>query len=405
MVFDQKNVYTKERGEVLALALEGVKVLDLSRLLPGPFCSMILADFGADVLKVEDTDPGDYMRDLPGLEGSYQTLNRNKQSISLNLKTDKGQEILCKLVEEADVLIEQFRPGVTKRLGIDYPVLKKLNPRLIYCSLTGYGQNGPRALNAGHDINYAALAGVLNLCGLKGQPPVLPGVQIADIGGGALWSAVAILLALIAREKTGEGQLLDIAMLDGSVSFLAAAGSVFFAEGTVPQRGESILSGSFACYRVYETADHKYLSLGALEAKFWAEFCKRLDCPAWIDEQFAPQPRQAQLSLELTKIFKSQTRAEWLDFFKDADICLEPVFDMAEAAADPHLQQRQMIVETELPDGRIVKQIGIPIKCSGTPGLIRSLAPRWGEQTRPILKELGYSDAEVEDLLALGVIK
>lgn len=388
----------------MSLALEGVKVLDLSRLLPGPYCSMILADFGAEVLKVEDTELGDYMRDLPGLEGSYHTLNRNKQSICLNLKTERGQEIFHRLVRDADVLLEQFRPGVTQRLGIDHFTLRKINPKLIYCSLTGYGQDGPRALKAGHDINYLALGGVLGQCGLSEENPVLPGVQIADIGGGALWAAVAILLALWAREKTGEGQYLDVAMLDGSIAFLAAAGAGFLSGDTIPRRGKSILSGSYACYGVYETADGKYLALGALEGKFWADVCRRLGRLTWLEEQFVPQPRQGEIKRELAAIFKSKTREEWQTIFADADVCLDPVFDLDEMAADAHIQKRQMLFQTTMSDGRQGWLLGVPIKCSQTPGGIRSPAPGRGEQTNEVLQRLGYDQTLIESLRSQGVI-
>ena len=389
----------------MLLPLQGIKVLDLSRLLPGPFCSMILADFGAEVWKVEDTDLGDYMREIPGLDASYRILNRNKRSISLNLKTEEGQQVFYRLVREADIVLEQFRPGVAGRLGISYEDLRQINSRLIYCSLTGYGQTGPRAKQAGHDLNYIALAGLLGLCGGPEGPPALPAVQIADIAGGGLWSAVAILLAILARQNTGAGQYIDVSMLDGTISLLALAGAQFFAGGNAPHRGESTLSGSFACYSVYETADGMYLTLGALEEKFWAEFCRRVNHPEWTAEQFAPEPRRGELRSEVAALFRDKTRLEWLEFFQNADICLAPVYSLDEMAGDPHVQARQILQKVKMTDGGPGWQLGMPVKLSQTPGTIRSSAPEWGEHTEELLHYLGYDLKEIKLLKQKGIIR
>ncbi len=380
-------------------------MLDLSRLLPGPFCSMILADFGAEVVKVEDTGLGDYMRNIPGLDASYRIFNRNKQSISLNLKSIEGKEIFYRLVREADVMLEQFRPGVTGRLGISYEDLKVINRGLIYCSLTGYGQDGPRAKRAGHDLNYIALAGILGLCGEADSPPAIPGIQIADMAGGGLWSAVAILLALLARQNTGQGQYIDVAMLDGSISLLALAGAQFFAGGSAPRQGEATLSGSYACYSVYQAADGNYLTLGAVEDKFWSGFCHRVGHPEWISQQYAAEPRRGELRKEVASLFRTKTRLEWLEFFRETDICLEPVCDLLEVTEDPHVKARRILQQTPLPDGTTGWQLGVPVKLSQTPGSIRSIAPGWGEQTEVILSKLGYSEVQINNLKQLGVVR
>lgn len=385
------------------LPLSGIKVLDLSRLLPGPFCSMVLADFGAEVIKVEDTDMGDYMRDMPGLGGSFNSLNRNKKSLALNLKDEAGREVFYRLAKVADVVLEGFRPGVTARLGIDYLSLKVLNPRLVYCSLTGYGQSGPRAARAGHDINYMALAGALDITGEAGGHPVAPGVQVADIGGGAMWAVTGILLALAARDRTGEGQYVDVAMLDGVISWLPLAAATLYATGIPPRRGAGVLTGGYACYRVYQTGDGRYLSLGALEPKFWAAFCRRLGRADLIEDQFAPSPRQQEVISEVEGILTSRTRQEWVEFFDGLDICLEPVLDLAEALAEPHAQAREMLLRD--PAGGEMPLLAVPVKLSATPAAVTSPAPKWGQDTVEVLAAAGYSDGEIAELELAGVIR
>ncbi|HUW63219.1 MAG TPA: CaiB/BaiF CoA-transferase family protein [Spirochaetia bacterium] len=379
----------------MVLALDNIEVLDLSRLLPGPYCSMILADFGARVLKVEDTGRGDYFRTMSALAGGYQTVNRNKKSLALNLKDPRGREIFYRLAARADVVLEGFRPGVTARLGVDYSTLQKLNPRLVYCSLTGYGQEGPRSQSPGHDLNYIGLAGILGLTGAAGGPPVIPSVQLADLGGGALWAAIAILVALLARERTGQGQYLDVAMLDGTLAFLPLMAEGILAGGTPPVRGSLPLSGALACYRVYATSDRKYVTLGALEEKFWTEFCLALNRPGWVDRQFGPE--QEQLAGEVAEILSSRTRDQWLEFFAGRDVCLEPVYDPGEIAADEHIKARGMLGPGPY--------LGIPVKLSTTPGGVREPAPGWGEHSREVLAELGYTGQEIDGFLAGEVIK
>ncbi len=368
-----------------------IEVLDLSRLLPGPYCSMILADFGARVLKVEDTLRGDYFRTM-GLAGGFETVNRGKKSLALDLKDPRGREVFYRLAERADVVLEGFRPGVTARLAVDYPTLAELNPRLVYCSLTGYGQEGPRSLRAGHDLNYIGLAGILGLTGLPDGPPVIPSVQLADLSGG-LWAAYAILAALLVRERTGRGQYIDVAMLDGILAFLPVLAQSM-AEGRAA-RGSLPLAGGLACYRVYGTADDKYVTMGALEEKFWAEFCLAVDHPGWIDRQYGPD--QERLAGEVAALLRSRTRDEWLAFFEGRDICLEPVYGPDEVAADEHVKSRGVLAQGPY--------LGVPVKLSLTPGAIRGPAPDWGEHSSEVLAGVGYSDLEIEALLTAGVVK
>jgi alpha-methylacyl-CoA racemase len=263
-------------------ALSDIRVLDLSRLLPGGFCSLLLADFGADVLKVEDTGMGDYIRWSPpfheGAEDSaksalFLSLNRGKRSIRLDLKQDLGKQVLLRLVRDYDVLLESFRPGVMERLGVGYETLREENPGLVYCAISGYGQDGPYTARSGHDMNYLGLNGLLGLSGDAQGPPVQPAGQIADLGGGALMAAFGIMAALRERERSGEGQLVDVSMFDGSLSWLAMVAAQYLADGVAPQRGGLPLAGGLICYRPYACSDG-WVTLGALEPKFWAEWCR-----------------------------------------------------------------------------------------------------------------------------------
>ena len=261
----------------MALPLEGIKILDLSTMLPGPFCSMILADFGAEVIKVEAVKGGDLFRGgvpkIGDTGGAFFQVNRNKKSITLNLKSEEGKEIFYKLAKDADVVLEQYRPGVVKKLGVDYETIKAINPKIVYCSLSGYGQTGPYRLTSGHDLNYISYAGILGLTARKGQTPTIPGVQIADIGGGALYAAIGILIALMGVKQNGVGQYVDTSMLDGAVSWLPVLANDYFVKGVSPKAAENILNGQNACYEVYETADGRYISIGAIEPHLWANFC------------------------------------------------------------------------------------------------------------------------------------
>jgi len=395
--------------------LEDVKVLDLTRLLPGGFCTLLLADLGADVIKVEDTGQGDYVRWAPPYYGTdehtrlgtrsaiYLALNRNKRSIRLDLKQERGRQVLLKLTESADVLVESFRPGVLDKLGVGYDVLRQANPALVYCPITGYGQDGPNRDRAGHDMNYLGLNGILGLTGEAGGPPIQSGAQIADLGGGGMMAAVGILAALQEARRSGEGQMVDISMTDGSLSWLVMEAGRYFGSGEVPERGNIMLSGGIICYRPYEAADG-WVTCGALEPKFWARFCQAVGREDLIEKQFERPGSDAHR--EVAEIFKARTRADWKAFNDEHDAMIEPVLDLGEALESELVREREMVVSYEQPEMGEVKQLGFPIKLSRTPASIERPAPALGEHTAEVLKESGgYSDEEVRALEESGAAK
>src|SRR3954470_24305431 len=396
----------------MALALAGVRVLDLSRLLPGGFCSLLLADFGADVIKVEDTGMGDYVRWSPpyyaGADDSakgalFLALNRNKRSIRIDLKTGAGREVLLRLARDHDVLIESFRPGVLDRLGVGYDRLREENPGLVYCAITGYGQAGPLRDRSGHDMNYLGLVGLLGLTGERDGPPVQAAGQIADLGGGALMAAVGILVALRERDVSGEGQLVDVSMADGALSWLAMVAARMLADGTTPARGGLELAGGLVCYRPYRCADG-YVTLGALEPKFWQAFCRGVAREDRVERHLDPAGSETQREVEA--IFASRTRDEWTAFAGEHDCCLEPVLDLDEALDSELVRAREMVVEIDQPGAeRPVRLLGVPIKLSRTPGdPARAPGPALGQDTRGVLEGLGYAPEEIERLLAEGAV-
>jgi len=364
--------------------LQSIRVLDLSRLLPGPFCTMLLADFGAEVIKIEAPDLGDYARHYePKIDENsvmFHSLNRNKKSVTLDLKTDEGKDHFLQMVEKADVVVESFRPGVMKRLGLDFPVLEKVNPRLIYCAISGYGQTGPYAEMPGHDINYISYAGLLELMGEKDGKPIVPAVQVADLAGGAYPAITGILLALLEREKSGKGQFIDISMMDGVISLLQSTLPNYLMKNIPSKRGEQMLSGGLACYEVYQTKDGRWLAVGALEMKFWRVFCQKVGKPEWIALLNEPDEVQYKLKHDIQTVIYTKTLEEWMDIFNDAEACVSPVLTFAELVNHPQVQARKMF-ETIEQNGIAVKHIGIPIKLSRTPGKIRTVAPKLGEHT------------------------
>ncbi len=386
-------------------ALSDIRVLDLSRLLPGGFCSLMLADFGAEVLKVEDTGMGDYIRWAPPYyEGAddtaksalYLSLNRNKRSIRIDLKQEQGREVLLRLVREYDVVLESFRPGVLDRLGVGYERMREENPGLVYCAITGYGQDGPYRDRAGHDMNYLGLVGLLGLTGERGGPPVQAAGQIADLGGGALMAAFGIMAALRERERSGEGQLVDVSMADGALSWLAMVAGKFFADGVAPGRGDLELAGKYLCYRPYACADGD-VSLGALEPKFWQAWCAGVGRAALVEKQFDPPGSDAHAEVE--RIFASRTRAEWEAFAAEHDCCLEPVLGLDEALDSALVRAREMVVELDQPGAeQPVRQLGVPVKLSRTPG------GALGEHTHEVLSALGYSGDEITALEQAGAV-
>jgi crotonobetainyl-CoA:carnitine CoA-transferase CaiB-like acyl-CoA transferase len=403
----------------MSLPLQGVRVLDLSRLLPGGFCSLLLADFGAEVLKVEDTGMGDYIRwSPPFYEGAHPTaasalflsLNRNKRSIRIDLKSEGGRQALLRLVRDYDVVLESFRPGVLDRLGVGYERMREENPGIVYCAISGYGQNGPKRDASGHDTNYLGLIGLLGLTGEHGGEPVQAAGQIADLGGGALMAAFGIMAALRERDGgragsgspgSGEGQLVDVSMADGALSWLAMVAAAYFAEDMVPRRGDLPLAGSVICYRPYECADG-WVSLGALEPKFWQAWCRGVGREELIAAQFERPGSHAHAQVQ--KIFKGRTREQWETFATEHDCCLEPVLELDEALRSELVREREMVVEIEQPGAeRPVRQLGIPVKLGRTPGdHARLPGPALGEHTEEVLLAAGYSPAEVAELLRSG---
>ncbi|NCU17853.1 CaiB/BaiF CoA transferase family protein [Pallidibacillus pasinlerensis] len=367
------------------MPLHSIRVLDLSRLLPGPFCTMILADFGAEVIKIEEPKLGDYARfyepKVDEYGAMFHSLNRNKKSVTLNLKDEEGKQKFLQLVKDADVLVESFRPGVMERLGLNYEILKELNPRLIYCAITGYGQTGPYAKLPGHDINFISYTGLLHLMGERDGKPLVPAVQVGDIGGGAYPAVVGILLALQEREKSGEGQFVDISMLDGVLSWLQATLPNYLMSGEEVQRGEQMLSGSLACYEVYQTKDRRWLSVGALEPKFWQTFCETIGKLDFIEKLNAPIDEQYRMKHEIQSIIFTKNLDEWMELFKNVEACVSPVLDFSEVVEHPQVQAREMILEKHNQ-----KYIGIPIKLSRTPGAIKTKAPNLGEHNDEFFK-------------------
>ena len=381
------------------MPLNQIKILDVSRLLPGPYATMILAEFGAHVIKIEDPDTGDPVRaTIPKRKGEsiyFSSLNRGKRSLTLNLKSEKGRAIFRRLAASSDVLVEGFRPGVMKKLGLDFESLKEINPRLIYCAITGYGQSGADAGRAGHDLNYLAKSGLLDFLQKDGQP-IVPGFQLTDIVGGTLQALVGILLALIQREKTGRGQLVDVSMVDGALLFLP----LILAEFGLQDLSPNPVGGFFACYYLYPTQDGRTLSVACYERKFWEGFCRALGHEEWIPLQFNPDPVvQENLKTQISQILSSQSLNHWVKIFGPLNICVEPVQSLNEVVNDPHFQER----------GDLFKENGIlnlhfPLRGSGFKKYSDIRAPHLGEHTEEILGEMGLSKEEIQQLKKADII-
>jgi crotonobetainyl-CoA:carnitine CoA-transferase CaiB-like acyl-CoA transferase len=377
-------------------ALHGLRVLDLTRLLPGPFCTQLLADLGADVLKIEDPAGGDPARHYAPLQGGvgavFLQVNRNKRSLALNLKHPEGKALLLRLVDEADVLVESFRPGVMDRLGLGYACLAERNPRLVYASLSGFGQTGPYRDRPGHDLNYLALAGIIGLNAPRGGPPIPPAVQVADLGGATL-AAVGILAAVLARQRTGRGQSLDVSLYAASVAWLPTLFGVHQAQGRSPAAGEPPLAGGLPQYDVYETRDGRYVTLGALEPRFFEAFLKA------VGREDLGRLEGERLRAELRAILASRTQAEWVDALADVDTCFAPVNSLSEAVEDPQAQALGLFTSV----GPLA-QLGSPFALSMTPPSLRRPPPRLGEHTGEVLSDLGFGASEINRLAADGVV-
>ena len=386
--------------------LDGIKVLEMARVPPAEMPGMFLADMGADVLKIE-TPPDEPEDATARRRAAFAYVNRNKRSLALNMKAPEGQAIFGKLAAAADVIVEGFRPGVMKRLGGDYETLSAANPRLVYCSLSGFGHNGPYRDYPAHDGNYLSLAGVLNLIGEPDRKPIFPLNLVADYGGASMHGALGIMMALFARERTGRGQHVDVSYLDTSLALLAATPNMrfFWSDGMAPKRGEGFLGGSYPYYAVYETKDRKYLTIGCTEPWLWENFCKAIDRPDFVKfarraDQFvrAANAEEVKCRQEIEALIRTRTRDEWYDFLVKADVCVGKVYEPEEVVADPQVQAREMIVEMRHPVHGTVTQFGQPIKLSETPGTIRSVAPYSGEHTDQVLGELGLREADIRSL-------
>lgn len=357
---------------------------------------MILADHGARVIAIEDR------RFEKESIQFLSNVNRNKEHMTLNLKKKKGKEIFSKLAEKADVILEGFRPGVTNRLGVDYEKVKKVNPGIIYCSITGYGQTGPLKDQVGHDINYLGHSGVLSVIGPKDGSPCIPGIQVADMTGG-LNGVIGIMLALYAREKTGAGQYIDISMTDSMMAMLPVAAGWNWIFGAPPEKGNALLSHRYACYNIYKTKDNKHITLGALEQRFWKEVCLYFNVPEYIPLQFDEKKKNDLIDF-FKKAFLKKTRDAWIKIFKDRDACLGGVLEVDEALVGDYSKERNMVVKLKQPGKDPAIVLGLPVKLTENPGSIRTIPPKFGENTHQILKELGFSSHKLQEMTDEGVI-
>jgi alpha-methylacyl-CoA racemase len=386
-------------------------MLELARVPPAELPGMLLADAGAEVLKIQG--PGELSSEEEKRRAAFSAVNRNKRSLTLDLKTPDGQQILHRLAANADVLVEGFRPGVTKRLGADYDSIRAVNPRIVYCSLSGFGQDGPYRDLPGHDVSYLSLAGILNLIGEADRAPQIPLNLIADYGGASLHGALGIMMALFARERTGLGQYVDVSYFETSLALLGATPlmQLFRSDGLVPRRGAGVLSGTYPYYAVYETADARFVSIACLEAPFWERFCQVIGRPDLTRLGLRPDDfvreanaEQRQARIEVQRVIGTRTWDEWWDVLSSAGIPVGKVRGPEELSADPHVRARDMIVTVNHPQHGPIPQFGVPIRLSGTPGRVRTAAPSAGEHTDEVLGALGLTPAEIRDLRTRRVV-
>ncbi|WP_416757921.1 CaiB/BaiF CoA transferase family protein [Pseudomonas sp. BNK-6] len=388
--------------------LASLKVLDFSTLLPGPFASLLLADMGAEVLRIESPTRMDLLRVLPphdhGVSASHAYLNRNKRSLALDLKRPEALEVIQQLLQDHDIVLEQFRPGVMERLGLGYEALKAINPRLIYVSITGYGQTGPYKDRAGHDINYLALAGLASQTGRRDQGPLPLGIQAADIAGGSLHGVIGLLAAVIARQHSGQGQHLDISMTDCVFSLNAMAGAGYLACGVEPGMEQQVLNGG-SFYDYYRSRDGRWLSVGSLEPVFMQQLCQALGRPELAVQGLSPMPEQQRALKQALQIeFEKHDFAELCQLFAGLDACVEPVLSLAEAVEHPQLQARQLLSQVPREDGSPQTQMACPLKFSDGLPEPRHIGARLGAHSDQVLAELGYSAERIEELRRSQVI-
>jgi alpha-methylacyl-CoA racemase len=388
--------------------LAGLRILDFTRLLPGPFGGMVLGDLGAEIVRVDSPNLPDLLKVVPPMQGpvsaAHRALNRNKKSIFVDLKNPKGSEVIKKMVANYDIVIEQFRPGVMDRLGVGYETLKKVNPKVIYCSITGYGQDGPYRDRAGHDINYLALSGVMDYTGRKESGPVPLGIQVADQCSGGLNAVVAILAAVIERENSGEGQYIDISMTDGAIGLGVFYAANFFADGPENKREENLLNGS-GYYDFYETKDGEYMSVGSLEPQFYAALCDAFGRDDLKKLHMAMGDKGTFVKDEIKTEFMKKTKAEWTEHFKNFDACVEPVISISEMTEHPNTLARNMVVDVETESGDKLKQIASPYKFSRTPCVYNFAGGIAGAYSSEILLKDGFSEDEVKEFKDSGAVQ
>jgi len=385
--------------------LAGLRVLDLTRLLPGPVCTLYLADLGADVVKIEDTGAGDYARHLGNRPGTvsafFRAVNRNKRSLALDLKDARGRAAFLALAKDADVIVESFRPGVVRTLGVDYAAVAAINPRIVYAAISGYGQTGPRAHAAGHDINYLGYAGVLDQSGTRDGPPALCNLQIADLLGGAASAAIALLAALLGAQRTGRGRYVDVAMADASLAHNIFALHALEQWGRVLPRGADLLTGGVPCYGVYPTQDGRWLAVGALEPKFWRALCDAIARPDLVAGQLAPGDEGARVRAELERVFAGAPLATWTSKLAPVDCCVTPIATLDEALADVQFVAREMV----LTRGDGSREYAPPFKVSAHEFAVTRQAPAQGQHSAEVLREAGYGEDAIGALVAAGVVR
>ena len=384
----------------MAGPLKDIKVLDLTRHAPGPYCTMILGDLGADILRVEGAATDLVVPEFPPPNSPFEPFCRNKKSIILNLKTDEGREIFYKLAAEADVIVEGFRPGAVSRLGVDYDTVKRFNEGIVYCSITGYGQDGPYRDLVGHDLNYLAHGGFL---GILKDPTSIPGNIVGDLVSGGMQAVIGILSALVWKQRTGEGQFVDIGMTDGIVSLIGLYIAKYLEKGRLPEEESRASVGGAHFYNVYQTKDGKFISIASGEGRFFANLCRKLGCEQFIPYQFDTK-KAPEIKEHFTRTFLTKTRDEWFHILSESETAVAKVFAVDELLSDPHVLHRGMIVDLEHPVHGPVRQAGIPIKLSATPGEIRDLGSLPGEDTARVLAELGYDERAIRALSDKGAV-